>query len=86
MPAGFDTLWLYPTATRSWLIVNKQTGQWGTAYDRSQDVARIPVDAQMNQANVEERFRIYVRGDRLMMHWDRGGYDVRVRVASDGSW
>ena len=83
VPAGFYTLWLYPTATRTWLIVNKQTGQWGTAYDRSQDVARIPVDAQMNLANVEERFRIYMRADRLMMHWDRGGYDVRVRVANE---
>lgn len=45
---AYDTTWrggaLYPSATRSWLIVNKQTGQWGTACDRSQDVARIPVD------------------------------------------
>ncbi len=79
VPAGFYTLWLLPTETKSWLIVNKQTGQWGTAYDRGQDVARIPLDLHMNLPASEERFRIFVQGDMLMMHWDRGGYGVRMR-------
>jgi hypothetical protein len=79
VPAGFYTLWLYPTATASWLIVNKQTGQWGTAHDRSQDIARIPLEPHMNLRESEERFRIFVQGDMLMMHWDRGGYGVRIR-------
>ncbi len=27
----------------SWqLIINKQTGQWGTEYNQGQDLARIP--------------------------------------------
>lgn len=33
----------------------------------------------MNLPEPEERFRIFVQGDMLMMHWDRGGYGVRIR-------
>lgn len=80
VPAGFYTLWLYPTATKSFLIVNSQTGQWGTAYDASKDVARIPLDPHMSLPEVEERFRIFVQNDMLMMHWDRGGYGVKIKA------
>jgi hypothetical protein len=78
VPAGFYTIWLLPSAGTSYLIVNKQTGQWGTAYDASQDLVRIPVVAHMNLPASEERFRIIVQGDMLMMHWDRGGYGVKI--------
>jgi hypothetical protein len=78
VPAGFYTLWLYPTATKSWLVVNKQTGQWGTAYDQAQDLVRIPLQPHMNLPTEEERFRMFVQGDMLMMHWDKGGYGVKI--------
>jgi hypothetical protein len=80
VPAGFYTLWLLPRADSSWLIVNSQTGQWGTTYDATKDVARIPLEKHMNLPASEERFRIFVDGDRLMMHWDRGGYGVSIRA------
>jgi hypothetical protein len=76
--AGKYTLFLYPTANAAWLIVNKQTGQWGTAYDKAQDLVRIPLELHMNLPTPEERFRIFVAGDKLMMHWDRGGYGVKI--------
>ncbi|MGQ0646469.1 MAG: DUF2911 domain-containing protein [Gemmatimonadaceae bacterium] len=78
VPAGTYTLWLYPTAREAWLIVNKQTGQWGTAYDANQDLVRIPVTPHMSLRESEERFRIFVQGNMLMMHWDKGGYGVRM--------
>ncbi len=78
VPSGMYTLWLYPTASQSFLVVNSQTGQWGTAYDSSKDVARIPLQPHMSLPNSEERFRIFVQGDMLMMHWDRGGYGVKI--------
>ena len=83
VPAGFYTLWLLPTDGKAWLIVNKQTGQWGTVHDRSQDIARIPLQLHMNLPASEERFHIFVQGDMLMMHWDRGGYGVRMQVKSE---
>ncbi len=80
VPAGFYSLWLYPSAGQSYLIINSQTGQWGTMYDASKDVARIPVQKHMSlpAEAAEERFRVFVAGDMLMMHWDRGGYGVKI--------
>ena len=80
VPAGSYTLWLYPTATQSFLVVNTQTGQWGTAYDASKDLVRVPLDPHMSLPNSEERFRIFVQGDMLMLHWDRGGYGVKIKA------
>jgi DUF2911 family protein len=41
VPAGSYTLFTLP-GQGSWkLIINKQTGQWGTNYDQSQDLARV---------------------------------------------
>lgn len=77
--AGFYTLWLYPSATQSLLIVNAQTGQWGTAYDARKDVARIPVDKQTPRATSEERFTVAIDGEKLLMSWDRGGYVVSIK-------
>lgn len=79
VPAGFYSLFLYPTAKGAWLIVNSQTGQWGTVYDQTKDVARIPLETHMKLPLAEERFRIMVAGDNLMMHWDHGGYGVKIR-------
>jgi len=41
VPAGKYTLWTLPSESDWKLIINKQTGQWGTKYDPSQDLARI---------------------------------------------
>src|SRR5580704_1818688 len=42
VPAGTYTLYTLPSASNWLLIINKQTGQWGTEYDQSQDLVRIP--------------------------------------------
>jgi hypothetical protein len=77
---GFYTLWLNPSEkAQSVLIVNSQTGQWGTAYDGKKDVARIPVERQGARATPEERFTVTIEGDRLLMTWDRGGYAVSIK-------
>ncbi len=41
VPAGTYTIYSMPSEKDAWLlIVNKQTGQWGTEYDQSQDLGR----------------------------------------------
>ncbi len=53
VPAGSYTLFSLP-AEDSWkLIVNKQTGQWGTVYDEKQDLARIEMKKQSLPSPVE---------------------------------
>jgi hypothetical protein len=43
VPAGRYTLFAEPGAERWMLIVNRQTGQWGTEHDAAQDLVRIPL-------------------------------------------
>ena len=47
LPAGTYTLWTVPHVGGVDLIVNRQTGQWGTEYSRSQDLgtARMTSDS-----------------------------------------
>lgn len=43
VPAGSYSLWSVPGPDGWTLIINSQTGQWGTEYDQARDFARIPV-------------------------------------------
>ena len=47
VPAGKYTLYTLPAApgTPWMLIINKQTGQWGTEYSEGQDLGRTPMHA-----------------------------------------
>ena len=44
IPAGEYTLWTTHMNDEFHLIINSQTGQWGTQYDSSQDVAHVTMD------------------------------------------
>jgi hypothetical protein len=53
VPAGNYTLYTIP-GEKSWqLIVNKQTGQWGTKYDEALDLARIPMKVSQLPSGLE---------------------------------
>ena len=54
VPAGKYTLWTLPSEGTWKLIINKQTGQWGTDYDASQDLARIDMQKAQNSQPVEQ--------------------------------
>jgi DUF2911 family protein len=75
IPAGTYTLWTVPSRTDAWkLVVNKQTGQWGTVYDPSQDLARIDLRTETVATPVEQ-FTVTVQpqaaGGVLAIAWDR---------------
>jgi hypothetical protein len=57
---GMYTLWIQHTRGGTFLIVNKQTGQWGTNYDPAQDVGRIPMQMAATPEFVED-FTITIR-------------------------
>jgi hypothetical protein len=57
VPRGVYTLYSIPGPARWTIIVNNQTGQWGTQYDPRQDRARISVTPQVLPAPVDT-FRI----------------------------
>ena len=54
IPAGTYTIYTLPSATGWKLIINKQTGQWGTEYDQSKDLARIDMKVGKTAAPVEQ--------------------------------
>jgi hypothetical protein len=92
IPAGQYTLFSIPNRAAtgegvgSWeLVVNRQTGQWGTEYHPEQDVARIPLTVS-TLAEPVERFTIALEpqgSDRatLALEWERarGTADVVVQ-------
>jgi hypothetical protein len=54
VPAGNYTLYTLPGQSQWMLIVNKQTGQWGTKYDQGQDLARIPMKVTQASSPMEQ--------------------------------
>jgi hypothetical protein len=63
IPRGDYTLFLLHSANNSWqLIVNSQTAQWGTDYNRARDLGRVTLAAKDMRDN-EETFTIYLVPD-----------------------
>jgi Protein of unknown function (DUF2911) len=54
VPAGKYTLYSLPSEGTWKLIINKQTGQWGTQYNESQDLARIDMKKSSLPQPVEQ--------------------------------
>ena len=54
VPAGTYTLYSIPEEKKWTLIINKQTGQWGTNYDEKQDLARVEMKASKNASPTEQ--------------------------------
>jgi hypothetical protein len=74
LAAGMYTLWTVPRRNGSVeLIVNKQTGQWGTGYNKSFDLARTAMKTEVLTAPVE-KFTISIspvdaQHGTLLMEW-----------------
>ncbi|HXT17561.1 MAG TPA: DUF2911 domain-containing protein [Gemmatimonadaceae bacterium] len=87
--AGKYTLWTLPSKTGVQLIVNGQTGQWGTSYRSSADVARKPMQVDSLPGNVEQ-FTIRVEPDaaakagagrgRLVMEWGQFRWSAAIQA------
>ena len=85
VPRGTYTLYTLPSAEGWTLIVNRQTGQWGTQYDASRDLVRIPMRTTA-VAQPVEKFTIMLepgsaRGTgTLAMAWERTRVSVPIRA------
>jgi hypothetical protein len=74
VPAGRYTLWTIPSPGGWKLIVNKNTGQWGTDYDATYDLARLDMRVEALAQPVEQ-FTIAIEprgyGGLLKLEWER---------------
>jgi hypothetical protein len=68
LPAGIYSLWMLPSAEQSLLIINKQSGQFGTQYDPRQDLVRLPL-SRSKLAQPAEQFTISLTGGLLRIDW-----------------
>jgi hypothetical protein len=89
VPAGTYTLWTVPRARGADLIVNKKTGQWGTEYDGSYDLAmaRMTMDSL---ATPVEKFTISItpadaRHGTLAMEWGPFRWTAPIVVVGDAA-
>jgi len=83
VPAGSYTLFSLPGQSSWKLIINKQTGQWGTNYDQSQDLARVNMTVGALPQSVEQ-FTIGLDktgGDsaNLNLDWEKTRASVDVK-------
>jgi Protein of unknown function (DUF2911) len=75
--AGSYSLYLWPEESGAKLIVNKQTGQWGTKYDEKQDLARIDLKKEA-AAKPADQFTIAVDGSTLKLMWEDVQYSATI--------
>jgi hypothetical protein len=74
VPAGLYTLWVLPVEGDRWhLIVNRQSGQWGTIYDPERDLGRVPLTVRRLTEPVEQltiRMEPRTVGGVFLIQWD----------------
>jgi DUF2911 family protein len=86
IPRGTYTLYTLPGAGAWTLIVNRQTGQWGTQYEPTRDLVRIPMRVSRLERPVE-RFTISLEPARgrdphtLALTWENTRAWIPFRVA-----
>jgi len=84
LPAGTYTLWTVPRVRGVDLIVNKQTGQWGTEYSRAQDLGTAAMRSESVDPPVE-KFTISIeasdaRHGTLAMSWGTFRWTAPIEV------
>lgn len=85
VPAGMYTLWTIPTATGWKLVINGETGQWGTEHHADRDLYTIDMTTSPLSPSVE-RFTISVEpsasGGTIHLDWDTTRASVAFTVKS----
>lgn len=85
LPAGKYTLWTVPRTKGVDLIVNKQTGQWGTGYNPAYDVGKSAMETETLTTPVE-KFTISIRPvdarrGALVMEWGPFRWTAPIEVS-----
>lgn len=72
--AGQYSLFSIPGQSMWAIILNSETGQWGTEYNDGKDVLRVDVPIRIRQA-VQEHFKIFYEtipnGVNMVLSWDQ---------------
>ena len=86
IPAGTYSLYLQPEENgAAKLLVNKQTGQWGTKHDESQDFAKIdmaknPLSPTVTQFTIALEKDAKGTGGKLRLEWEATEFTAPIAV------
>lgn len=85
VPAGTYTIYTLPSAAQWLLIVNKQTGQWGTIYNENQDLGRTPMKSNTLPAPQEKMSLSFenTKGNSTELHVKWETTDEYVNVTAE---
>jgi hypothetical protein len=81
VPAGKYTLYSLPSEGTWKLIINKQTGQWGTEYHEEKDLARVDMKKEPLTSPVETfviSFEPKTNPTALVMEWENTKLSVPI--------
>lgn len=82
--AGAYTLYTLPSTTTWKLIINKQTGQWGTVYNPELDLVRLNLENKKLRKPVEKlTFLLQKNGPTkgmLVIEWERTSLSIPFQV------
>jgi hypothetical protein len=85
VPAGSYTMYTLPGENEWRIIINKQTGQWGTVYNESQDFARIIAKPAKLPSTVDQfTMTLDRRGSNaavMKIEWENTSVDVDIAEA-----
>jgi hypothetical protein len=83
VPAGAYTVFTQPEESGGKLIINKQTGQWGTKYDAAQDFGRVDL-TKKELASPVDQFNITLEQNSgsgvICLRWEKAEYVVPFTV------
>ncbi|GJQ20794.1 MAG: hypothetical protein HBSIN02_11490 [Bacteroidia bacterium] len=89
LPKGSYTLYTLPSAGEWKLIINKQTGQWGTVYNPELDFARLAMKKDSLKTPVEKFTMSFRRngndGAILVLEWERTMVSIAFKVLNNNS-
>ncbi len=81
VPAGKYSLWTIPGPAGWKLVINRNTGQWGTDYDAQYDLARLDMKVEPLRQPVEQ-FTIAIepsgQAGVLKLEWEKTRASVPV--------
>jgi len=79
VPAGEYTLWTISNGDATELIVNHETGQWGTDYDASRDLGRTPMTVGTLDTPAEQ-LTLHIEHSELRFEWGTTVASVPIMV------
>lgn len=86
LPPGTYTLWTVPSPSGWKLMVNSETGQWGTDHKKDRDLFSVDMKVE-TLPSVVERFTIGIEptpeGGELRLDWDTTRASVPFKVAAN---